>query len=626
MNNISNQETDSDYKSAIITKEEIEKILYKVNKPSRYIGQEQGSANKDWGAAEVRIALAFPDLYEIGISNLGLRILYNKINNYKQRNFLADRVYAPETDFRDQLLQNNIPLYALESFRSLKEFDLMAYSLQYELSYPTILSMLELAGIPCRNSERTETDPIIIAGGPGSYNPEPIAEFIDAFIIGDGEEVIIEILETIRKSKKLQLTRGQTLKNLACIRGIYVPFFYTANAPFFKPVPINKGIPEKIDKRIDQIDHTDYPVNFPVPHSSAVHDRAVVEIRRGCGRMCRFCQPCFVNFPIRERSQKNIIYLVDEVLKNTGYEEYSLLSLSSNDYKHIEELVRILNEKHAPTGVSLSLPSQRADKFSLELAQLVQAVRKSTITIAPEAGTQRLRNVINKNLTQEQIIDAVLSVYKAGWQSIKLYFMLGLPTETYEDLDGIYDLLRAIGYEARKVKSELNLNKNLSITCSMSIFVPKPFTPFQWVGQENPEKIAEKIKYLKEKARNLKGVKLNFHDIFLCQLEAAFSRGGRNLNKLIETVYKKGSYLDAWREHFNKEIWVNTANDLNIDLDEYSQKQFNLDDELPWENLNIGVDKNWLKNEYKKAFEASLSVPCDEACTNCGVCTEFSFK
>lgn len=596
---------------SLVSQEELEKILYKVNKPSRYIGNEPGSANKDWEAAEVKTAMAFPDLYEIGISNLGLRILYNKINNCPKGNFLADRVYAPETDFRDLLKSSGMPLYGLETKRALKEFDLIAFSLQYELSYPTILSMLEQAFIPYKSSERSEDDPVIIAGGPGSYNPKPVSEYIDAFIIGDGESIIIEILEIINNCKKNNYSRKKTLEILSVLEGIYIPAIHD----FAESI--------KVNKRIDEVDHTDYPVNFPVPFSSAVHDRAVVEIRRGCGRMCRFCQPCFVNFPVRERSPQNIARLVDEVIKNTGYEEYSLLSLSSNDYNNIENLVRGLNEKHSRNGTSLSLPSQRADKFSLELAELVQSVRKSTITLAPEAGTQRLRNVINKNLTQEQILDAVMSVYRSGWQSIKLYFMIGLPTETFEDLDGIYELLKTIKTSANKLKTELGLKKNLNITCTVSIFVPKPFTPFQWNGQENSKILSEKIKYLKDITKPLKGVKVNIHDVFLCKLEAVFSRGDGSLNKLIEAVYKKGSYLDAWKEHFNKNLWIEAAEELGFDLDELAEKNYQYNDKLPWDILNVGVKKDWLWKENQLAIDSKKSLPCEEACSDCGVCKEF---
>ena len=631
-------------------REKIQRILKRINKPSRYTGKEIGSFNKDWDSAEVRAALAFPDLYEIGISNLGLRILYDKINRYETRKFLADRVYAPEVDFKKELAENHIPLYGVESFKPLNDFDMIAFSLQYELSYPTILSMFEMANIPIKSVDRIENvphdqqssegksrgdyvggfaTPIVVAGGPGSYNPEPISEFIDVFLIGDGETIINELLEVIADAKKQNLTREETLKNLAKLQGVYVPRFYKSEG-YSKPVPVSEEFSAVITKRIDDIDNMDYPVEFPIPYSTAVHDRAVIELRRGCGRMCRFCQACFVNFPVRERSPEHVVEIADNILKNTGYDEYSLLALSSNDYKNIEKLVSILNEKHSCSGVSISLPSQRADKFSLELAELVNSVRKSTITIAPEAGSQRLRDVINKNLTEEQILDAVLSVYKTGWDKIKLYFMIGLPTETYEDLDAIISLLQTIKLHAGKLKNELKLRKFLSITCTISIFVPKPFTPFQWAAQDKLEVIDEKIKYLRQKARPLRDVKLNFHDSFLCLLEAVFSRGGRDLNRLVEEVYKNGSYLDAWNEHFNKDIWLKTAESLSINLEERSSKEFDVNDELPWDIFNIGVNKSWLINEYKTALDFKTSKPCDEGCSGCGVCknlkTEPSLK
>ena len=600
-------------------REKIQRILKKVNKPSRYIGKEIGSFNKDWDSAEARVAFAFPDLYEIGISNLGLRILYDKVNCYDKRNFLADRVYAPEVDFKKELQQNYIPLYGLESFRPLNDFDMIAFSLQYELSYPTILSMFEMANIPIKSAERNESHPIVVAGGPGSYNPEPISEFIDIFLIGDGETIIIKLLEEIQNAKSNKLPREETLKNLAKLEGVYVPRFYK-NENGTKLIPVSKDFSAVITKRIDDIDNRDYPVKFPIPYSTAVHDRAVIELRRGCGRMCRFCQACFVNLPVREKSPEHVMEIVDSVLKNTGYDEYSLLALSSNDYINIEKLVSILNEKHACSGVSISLPSQRADKFSLKLAELVNSVRKSTITIAPEAGSQRLRDVINKNLNEEQIIEAVLSVYKTGWSKIKLYFMIGLPTETYEDLDEIINLLQKIKASASKLKNELKLRTFLSITCTVSIFVPKPFTPFQWAAQDKLEVIEDKIRYLRQKARPIRDLKLNFHDSFLCQLEAVFSRGGRELNRLVEEVYKNGSYLDAWNEHFNKDIWLKTAESLSINLSDYSAKEFDVNEELSWDLFNVGVDKSWLIAEYKKALDFKNSEPCDEVCSSCGVC------
>lgn len=409
--------------------------------------------------------------------------------------------------------------------------------------------MLEMGGISYKREDRTASDPLIIAGGPGCCNPEPMADYIDAFIMGDGETAIIDILNNLSDREALSQ-----------LQGVYMPGFYRGGT---------------IKKRVDDIDNLDYPVNFPVPYSSAVHDRAVIEIRRGCNRLCKFCQAGYVNMPVRERSAGNVIHLVDEILKNTGYEEYSLLSLSSNDYTNIESLVSTLNSKHASTGASVSLPSQRADKFSVELAEQVQAVRKSTITLAPEAGSQRLRDFINKNLTEEQIINAVMSAYNAGWKGIKLYFMIGLPTETFEDLDAIYELLK-------NIKSQ---TKGLAITCTVSIFVPKAHTPFQRFGQDNAELLRTKIRYLKDKTRHLRGVKVNINDIFLSRLEAVFSRGDRSLGRLIELAHRKGSYLDAWREHFNREIWMEAAKETTIDLEEQATRDFAPDQPLPWDMI-----------------------------------------
>ncbi|MFH0702533.1 MAG: TIGR03960 family B12-binding radical SAM protein [bacterium] len=608
-------------------------LLQEVNRPSRYIGQEIGSLNKDWDSVTIRAVIAFPDMYEVGISNLGHRILYHIIN---ANDFLADRVYAPSPDFRQKLNENNIPLYGVESFKPLNEFDVIAFTLQYELSYPTILAMLEMGQIPVKNAERQENDPIIIAGGPGSYNPEPLVDFIDAFIVGDGEEVIIELLEEIKNSRLNNDSREIILKKLAKIEGIYVPTFYKVDKEFSKPYTVNPEFPEKINKRISDLKDKNYPVNFPVPYLSSIHDRAVIEIRRGCGRMCRFCQSCFVNLPIRERDPESIIKITDEILKNTGYDEYSLLALSSNDYGNIENLVCALNEKYAPSGASISLPSQRADAFSLELAKQVQCVRKSTLTFAPEAGSQRLRDVINKNLNEEHIFHAVLSSYMAGWHSIKLYFMIGLPTETFEDIEEIAKLLEKIKFETKAVMDHRDflerigeigkddVKKPLDVTCSISIFVPKPFTPFQWCAQDSLDLIENKKKFLREKTKHLKGIKLNFHNGFLSQLEAVFARGDRKLNKLVELLYQKGSYLDAWSEHFNKNIWYEAASELNIDFCEYSSRKINLDSELPWDIINTGISKEWLKNEFNKAVNAQLSVPCDEACSSCGLCETFN--
>jgi radical SAM family uncharacterized protein/radical SAM-linked protein len=601
-------------------KEQVYKILNKVNKPSRYIGSEIGSIQKDWNKCTVKVGIAFPDMYEVGISNLGHRILYHLVN--KNEKHLADRFYAPSPDFKEQMELNNIPLYGVDSFMPASEFDMLAFSLQYELSYPTILTMLSMGNIPVKSKERNEKHPVIIAGGPGAYNPEPLAEFIDAFIIGDGEDVLPEILKEYESLKNTAKNRTDILLKLANIEGVYVPAFYTASG-FSKPVRTRNDVPETINKRISDFKEENYPQNFPVPYSASVHDRAVIEVRRGCGRMCRFCQSCFVNLPVRERDPDEIVELTEKILKNTGYDEYSLLSLSSNDYTNIEELVCELNKRFSPTGASISLPSQRADSFSIDLANQVQSVRKSTLTFAPEAGSQRLRDVINKNLSDEQIFKAVLSSYKAGWKHVKLYFMIGLPTETYDDLDAIIKLIQDIKNQAYELKKSDNINRHLEITCTVSLFVPKPFTPFQWFPHSSLDEINNKIKYLRDKARYLKGVKLNFHDSFLCSLEAVFARGDRELNKLIEKVWQKGSYLDAWNEHFNKNLWNEAAIETGINFEEYSSRIIQLDQEKPWDFINTGVDQNWLQKEYTNALKNTAILPCEFNCVECGVCSSF---
>lgn len=582
-------------------RKKIYETIKEISKPSRYIGSEIGSINKDWEKAKLKGVIAFPDLYEVGISNLGCRILYNIAN--KKEDFLLDRVYAPDIDFRDKLIEKNLNLYGLESFKPLKDFDVVAFSLQYELCYPTILKMLELGGVSIRRFNRDESEPIILAGGPCCYNPNPMLDFIDCFLIGDGEELFIESLETIKNSKEQGKTRKEILKELSNLEGAYVPDFS-----------------EKVKRQTSELKKENTPTIFPVPYSSSVHDRAVVEIRRGCGRMCRFCQSCFVNLPIRERNAKEAFELVNESLENTGYEEYSLLSLSTSDYTNIENLVCSLNSKHRHSGASISFPSQRADKFNLKLAEEVSSVRKSTITFAPEAGSQRLRDAINKNLKEEEILNALQSVYEAGWNRAKLYFMIGLPAETQEDLDGIIDLLKKAKDNAFRIKREKNLNRHFDMTCTISIFVPKPFTPFQWFGQNKKEDIIEKIKYLRIKIKEVRGVNLKFHNTNMSVLEACLCRGGKNLSNLIERAYLNGCYLDAWDEYFDLSAWEKSAKEANITIESIAEKDFAIEELLPWDFIDTGVRKDWLIGEYKKAFESVLGNCCENQCVNCGVC------
>lgn len=575
--------------------------LFKCNKPYQYVGGEFLSANKDFGSAKVRFAFAFPDKYEIGISNLGLRVLYNQINNCPD--YMADRVYAPEPDFAPK------PLYALESKKALKEFDAVGFSLQYEMAYPTVLKMLEMAEIPYLNCERTDADPIIIAGGPCAFNPLPVQDFIDVFMIGDGEDSIIEVCEILEKTKGLP--RKERIK--ALVEG--------ENSGRWSALTGGN-----VTKRTAQLEYDTALKSYPIPFSSSVHDRAVVEIRRGCGRMCRFCQPGHVTLPVRERSAEDIIKIARELVKNTGYDEYSLLSLSSNDYANINEVIKELAVDFDEKKVSVSLPSQRIDGFNLELANLVQSVRKSTMTLAPEAGSQRLRDVIKKNITEEQILNAVLTLYENGWSRIKFYFICGLPTETLADMDEMAELLSKIRYRCKLLKKEKGLTHGMDITCTLSIFVPKPFTPFQWCPQMSLDKVTEHIHYLKEKTDKIKGVKINYHEKFVSQIEAVLTRGDASLCKYVEALYKKGCYLDAWGEYFDKRVWQETAEQCGISLSELAEKQYDIDENLPWDFINIGVDNEWFINEYKTALqingnEETHFVPtCQTKCVDCGVC------
>ena len=588
-----------------------QEALFKATKPYQYVGGEFLSYNKDWDSASVRFVFVFPDKYEIGISNLGVRIIYDRVNSYKRKvinseqkeqyiyPMLADRAYAPEPDFKPEYL------YGVESKRALKDFDGVGFSLQYELSYPTVLKMLEMGGITVRNDERRDDEPIVLAGGPCAFNPLPLSEFIDVFCIGDGEEMMVEVCESLERTKGLP--RKERIEDLCRIKGCW-----------------SAQVNDTVEKRISPLTLEYTPTSYPIPFSSSVHDRAIVEIRRGCGRMCRFCQPGHVTLPVRERSAEDIIKITKELVKNTGYDEYSLLSLSSNDYSNIKEVIKELAVDFNKKKVSVSLPSQRIDGFNLELANLVQSVRKSGMTLAPEAGSQRLRNLIKKNISEEQIINAALTLYENGWSKIKFYFIAGLPTETLEDMDEMAELLNKIKYRSKLIKREKGLNHGFEITCTLSIFVPKPFTPFQWCSQMYLDEVTEHINYLKEKTKHIKGVKINYHEKFVSQIEAVLTRGDASLCKYIEALYKKGCYLDAWGEHFDKNVWKETAEECGFSLEELAKRDFDLNSPLPWDFINVGLNKEWLQKEYKEAFlqgcEFNLQPTCENKCVNCGVC------
>ena len=576
-------------------------LLHKVTKPYRYIGSEYLSYNKDFDSADVKMVLAFPDKYEIAISNLGQKILYDIINS--EGNLLADRVYAPDIDYCRILLEDNKLLNSLESKRPIKDFDFVGFSLQYELAYPTVLGMLKLSNIPLKREARKESDPIITAGGPGCFNPRPMQDFIDLFTIGDGEEVLIEIMNQYKKLKDQNKSRDEIIKELSKIEGVFAP-----------------QEQNKTKKRIYDISKSNKSPKAPIPYSSSIHDRSIIEIRRGCGRMCRFCQAGHVNLPTRERKAKDIIKMVKESTRITGYDEYSLLSLSSNDYANIESVIETLSPQMHKKRISVSLPSQRIDRYSTKLAQLVRDVRATTATLAPEAGSQRLRNVINKNLTEEQIIETILNCYKNGFHNIKLYFMIGLPTEAYEDLDEMAELFKKIRWKSKLLKQELELKDGLTLTCTVSIFVPKPFTPFQWCAQDSQVVIREKIKYLLDLVNKIKGVKINYHNSFTSKVECAMTRADERYNNFILSLHNKGVYLSTWDENVDKNLWEETARECGFDIDEEAQRAYSLEEELPWDIIDTGLNKEWLKEQYNNAMNFANITPCEFECTNCGVC------
>ena len=583
--------------------EEYHEKLHKCSKPYQYVGGEIFSANKDFDKATVRYAMCFPDKYEIGISNLGARILYNQIN--KQENYMADRTYAPEPDF----VPNE--LYGVETKRPIREFDAIGFSLQYELAYPTVLKMLEMAKIHIRNKDRSDDEPIVLAGGPCAFNPLPLSEFIDVFIVGDGEQAIIEMCEVLEKTKGQP--RKQIIEELCKLKG-----FWSAQ------------VGGTVEKRVEPLTYETSLKQHPIAYSASIHDRAIIEIRRGCGRMCRFCQPGHVTLPVRERPAEEIIKITKELVHNTGYDEYSLLSLSSNDYSNIKEVIKELSCEFDEKKIGVSLPSQRIDGFNLELAELTQSVRKSTMTLAPEAGSQRLRNVIKKNISEEQILNAVLTLYENGWSRIKFYFIVGLPTETLEDMDEMAKLMEKIRYRCRGLKAEKGLKHGLDVTCTLSIFVPKPFTPFEFCPQMDLDEVMTHVMYLKDKTKHIKGLKLNYHEPSVSQIEAVLTRGGADLCDYVEKLYEKGSYLDAWGEYFDQELWHKTAEECGIDIKQRALTGFSCDEELPWDFINIGVNKQWFVEEYKKAFEQgsefNLQPTCEQKCVNCGVCPNLKVK
>lgn len=600
--------------------EKFDRVLKRVEKPARYIGMEKNSIKKDLSKVKVKFAFAFPDIYEVGMSHLGLHILYNLLNN--EEDIACERVFAPWFDMEKEMKKEGIPLYTLENKEPVSSFDFIGFTLQYEMSYTNIINMLYLGGIPILSKDRKDTDPFIIAGGPCVYNPEPIADIIDFFVIGEGEEVILEILEKYKDFKNTGDSRSNFLKEVSKIQGVYVPelyqIYYKEDGTIDKMEPKIKGVPRTIKKRIiKDLDKVYFPNKLIVPYIEIVHDRIPLEIFRGCTRGCRFCQAGMIYRPVREKSPHRILELAEKLVESTGYEDISLTSLSSCDYSELQLLVSKLMDRYKEERVGVSLPSLRLDSFSMEIIKEIEKVRKTGLTFALEAGSQRLRDVINKGITEEDLNTAIPYAFSEGWSTIKLYFMIGLPTETDEDVLGIKDL----GYKVKDMFFSQPKDKrkgNLKITVSTSCFVPKPFTPFQWVGQDDYEEFNRKIDLLKNNIKDKK-IAYNYHNPKLSYLEAILARGDRKLSKVLIKAWEKGCKFDGWSEKFDFDKWMEAFKETGIEGDFYALRERSTEEILPWDFINIGVTKKYLIKEYENAKQEQLTRDCRLGCTGCGI-------
>ncbi len=595
-----------------------EKMLLSVQKPGRYSGGEINSVIKDKSKVDVRFAFCFPDTYEIGMSHLGMKILYSQFNS--REDIWCERVFAPWLDFEEVLRENNIPLFALESRDPIKDFDFIGFTLQYEMAYTNVLNMLDLAGLPLKSKDRKDLSPLVVAGGPCTCNPEPLADFIDLFFIGEGEEVDLEVIDLYKEFKKKGASKEEFLRAAAKIEGVYVPSLYKDeyNADgTLKALTPEEGVAPVVKKRIiKDLDKSYYPEKFVVPFIEIVHDRAVQEIFRGCIRGCRFCQAGFIYRPVREKSVDTINKQAKCLCESTGYDEISLSSLSTSDYREIEPLLNNLLEWTEDSHISLALPSLRIDNFSDELLEKIKHVRKSGLTFAPEAGTQRLRDVINKNLTEEEILTTCRTAFAGGYTSVKLYFMLGLPTETDEDLVGIAELGQRIVNEYYNMPNKPK-GKGVNVSISVSTFVPKPFTPFQFEPQITLEEIRRRQELLKNSITTKK-ISLSYHDSATSFLEGAFARGDRRMSAVIEKAYKMGCKFDSWTECFEPEKWYEAFKECGLSPEFYANRTREYGEITPWEHIDVGVTKNFLVKENELAHQNKTTPNCREKCSACG--------
>lgn len=602
-------------------KVDLKRILKKVEKPARYLGNEINAVHKDTSNPElVRYAHCFPDLYEVGMSHLGSHILYDVIN--KEEGVFCERVYAPQVDMEEKMRENNIPLFGLESRESIRHFDIVAFTLQYELCYTNILNMLDLAGIPLLKEDRKEGNPFVLVGGSCAYNSEPMTDFIDAALLGEGEEMNIEVINEYKAWKKSGEPREKFLERIAKIEGVYVPSFYDVEYnedQTVKSVTPNRECanPHPRKRIIRDMNKVEYPERFIVPYIDTVHDRIVLEIFRGCTRGCRFCQAGMIYRPIREKNFARLKEILEKLIKTTGYDEISLVSLSTSDYSQLAELTDYLVEEYASKNVGISLPSLRLDNFSMEIANKIQKVRKSGLTFAPEAGSQRLRDVINKGITEEDLTRASRQAFEMGWNNIKLYFMIGLPTENYDDLDGISDL----AYEVVDIYKYVHNGKfkgKFNVTVSTSTFVPKPFTPFQWNPQDMKSSVIEKQRHLVRKLKN-RNITYNYHDSDTSLMEAVFARGDRRLGKVLLRAHELGAKFDGWDEHFDLEIWKQAMEECGLDISFYAHRTRELDEVFPWDHIDVGVSKKFLIREAEKALKGEITPDCRKGCNGCGI-------